>query len=176
MFSCGAARPPAPQLRLEARTGAAPPRPSADTSLPRRKGSAPSGPRPRSLHMRPRRPSLKPPGAPRAGPGGRGRGQSASEGARPGLVGFGEEEEEEGVANAETKPRRVPGTGAGSGPGARRRPGRPKGFARRCLATGRPPGARPRPRSASPGPRPPGPLLLGQAAARPPLPCGSGPK
>lgn len=93
------------------------------TALPRRKGSRPSAPPPASASAlwspRPEIfPSLKPPGAPRAGPRGRGRGPSSSVGARRGLVGFGEEEEE-GVAITQTKPRRVPGTGEGSGPGPR---------------------------------------------------------
>lgn len=110
-------------FRLEARTRAVLSRPRAHTALPRRKGSRPSAPPPASASAlwSPRPgifPSLKPPGAPRAGPRGRGRGPSSSVGARRGLVGFGEEEEE-GVAITQTKPRRVPGTGEGSGPGPR---------------------------------------------------------
>lgn len=119
-------------------------------------------------------PFLKPPGAPRAGLRG-GRGQRASAGTGPGLVGFGEEEVEEvGVASAETKPR----------------PGDRRGEWARGLVTSRSAEGThaplPRNRSAAgrgtsfslrfPGPATPGPLLLGQAAARPPLPCGSGPK
>lgn len=120
------------------------PPPSAPPPGPARAPSSPRAGAPR--------PSLQPAGVPRAEPRG-GRGQRAAAGARPGLVGFGVEEEE-GVASAETK--RFRGTGAGSASGARWRPGRLSRFARRRLATGRPLGARPRPCSASPGSRPPG--------------------
>lgn len=96
-------------------------------------------------------------------------------GARPGLVGFGEKEEEEvGVASAETKPR--PGDGRGDwapdSVASRSAEGTPAPLPRNRSAAGR---------AASfslgfPGPATLGSLLLGQAAARPPLPCGSGPK
>lgn len=95
-------------------------------------------------------------------------------GTEPGLVGFGEEEEAVGVGIAETKPRPRDGRGE---------------WARGSVTSGSAEGTcapLPRNRSAAgratsfslgfPGPATPGPLLLGQAAARPPLPCGSGPK
>lgn len=124
------------------------------------RSSRPLWHRPHDLRMRlPLPPGVRsspppfPPASGRAAGGAsRGRGQQASVGTRQGLVGFAEKEV--GVASAETKPR-VPGTGEGSGPGARWRPGRLRGLERRCLATGLPPGARPRSRSASPAPRPP---------------------
>lgn len=63
-----------------------------------------------------------------------------------------------GGGSRERAPRqsRVPETGEGIGPGARWRLGRLRGLERRCLATGRSADARPRSRSASPCPRPPG--------------------
>lgn len=151
------------------------------TFLPGSKGSRPLWHRPQHLRMRlhpPGRrsapPYLKPWGAPRAGLRG-GRGQRASVGARTGLVGFGEKEEEKvGAASAETKPR--PGDGR-------------EDWARGSVVSRSVEGTRaslPRNRSAAgraasfslgfPGPATHGSLLLGQAAARPPLPCGSGPK
>lgn len=97
-------------------------------------------------------PFLKPRGAPWAGPLG-GRGQRSSVGSGPGLVGFGGG----GGGSRERRDKAASrGPARGSGPGARWRPGRLRGYPRRCLATGRPPAARPRPRLASRARDPPG--------------------
>lgn len=142
-----------PWLRLEARSGAA--RPLARSS-PGAKVPAPSGDAPPACACAfTATPPLSQALGRAVGGAWRGAGPAQLGGGLAGISWF---RRGGGGGSRERAPRqsRVPETGEGIGPGARWRLGRLRGLERRCLATGRSADARPRSRSASPCPRPPG--------------------